>query len=977
MVFLCFRNQVDRHTDFGSDLEQCNNKQLISSGNRCDKLFHCWDRSDESDCKKLPEESNTFIPVSCTINASNNYKNHSESGNSGFQCGPNKCLDLNYWCNKNLFKFAKAELEVFKLECKSLIALLDNDDFCKNQSFWSNKSCNKQKSKQGFRNLVRCRGNRPGQCVDPKVYFHAALKCDNYTNKNIQQTKNVLDLHDGQRLWSDCIDKSNLFECPVPDCQSENFHLCKDSKRCIHKGLICDGHDNCLDASDEEQEMCKQCPRESGHPFGRSKSATFSCLHRFTNKTICAVLCDGIDDLCKDYSDELCDSEPMEKIIGVVVLIFCITILIGESTIIMHVFKSKKSTYSVKQCHQNFPKEILLFSGQEKDCETLSHYKLLQPMVNEIFEAGNQVTKKKLVLSLLSRELCYHGPNIICVFICIKTQIEATDEALHFFKIVEEMNGSFFNPRAKKLSITENYRKLADFFIRFFQNFKKLWTFFLFTCQFSIAVFGFSFDLVKDIGFLVLLFHKLGSLKLFSYELTICCILTLSIIWPLACNLLLVLNFQSSKHNLWIFLAPLTFLFPIAPCIAIYICHRLDYSMKRLDKNSERYKDFLGYSKILRSLCFQMKLNENSTENPVQILILLSIICIDFSKTSTVTGLQNLFVGGEVVLIVLSLIWSFFSMMFGHVRWMVAKKKSLLSIYGMTLHGIFVVLTLTERIFAILIFFSPSLGLFDLLGHWTMGKVNFKNNTQLEISINEMGNVSETEKKWLPIENYIDLTVWPVKIYFFVATALFILHIIFTALIKRSTTINFISNKSKLEKMLHLITQITCPLSYPDWDEGIKSEEDANKNWKKVTTQMKYMLSLFCTEHIIMTIPIWILSYNIYIRNQYLDVYFPQVIEEQRSTVIACTLSILLPIVYIIIMFVKYQIFVLYHRHGHPWSMILKALGNPEAYNRIVGLAQTTHSNFEMENDERCELSNKPQISLNIKEQAVNYTKHE
>ena len=57
---------------------------------------------------------------------------------------------------------------------------------------------------------------------------------------------------------------------------------------------------------DENQTFCRQCPRERGHPLGKSKYATLSCKHRYTKNWICSVPCDGIDDLCEDFEDENC-----------------------------------------------------------------------------------------------------------------------------------------------------------------------------------------------------------------------------------------------------------------------------------------------------------------------------------------------------------------------------------------------------------------------------------------------------------------------------------------------------------------------------------------------------------------------------------------------------------------------------------------------------------------------------------------------
>ena len=72
-------------------------------------------------------------------------------------------------------------------------------------------------------------------------------------------------------------------------------------------------------------------------------------------------------------------------------------------------------------------------------------------------------------------------------------------------------------------------------------------------------------------------------------------------------------------------------------------------------------------------------------------------------------------------------------------------------------------------------------------------------------------------------------------------------------------------------------------------------------------------------------VTVWILSYNIYQRNIFLDEYFPQVMEEIKSTTLAYTLSIVCPAVFIIAPFVQYGLFLLYHKYGHPWSEILNS----------------------------------------------------
>ena len=127
----------------------------------------------------------------------------------------------------------------------------------------------------------------------------------------------------------------------------------------------------------------------------------------------------------------------------------------------------------------------------------------------------------------------------------------------------------------------------------------------------------------------------------------------------------------------------------------------------------------------------------------------------------------------------------------------------------------------------------------------------------------------------------------------------------------------------------------TCPMPYMDWDDEIESQKDVEENWKAVSREMKILLGLFSLEHIMLCIPMWILSYNISKRNIFLDEFFPQVVEEQRATFLANSLSIICPIVYVIVPFFQYGLFVMYNKYGHPWSSIL----NGEDYFKLSGAA--------------------------------------
>jgi hypothetical protein len=70
------------------------------------------------------------------------------------------------------------------------------------------------------------------------------------------------------------------------------------------------------------------------------KIATFSCKHRYTGNWICAVPCDGHDDLCEDFEDEKCD---LGTSLSFIVLIVCVLLVVIVAVGEVFVFYQKQS----------------------------------------------------------------------------------------------------------------------------------------------------------------------------------------------------------------------------------------------------------------------------------------------------------------------------------------------------------------------------------------------------------------------------------------------------------------------------------------------------------------------------------------------------------------------------------------------------------------------------------------------------------
>ena len=99
-------------------------------------------------------------------------------------------------------------------------------------------------------------------------------------------------------------------------CSEDFMFKCKDNFTCIHQSLVHDGHEHCEDGSDEANVTCNDGQRK--------------CTSRYSNVTICATYCDGVDDLCINDTDENDCNSPNNLNVAFVVCLIVVTLIFGE-----------------------------------------------------------------------------------------------------------------------------------------------------------------------------------------------------------------------------------------------------------------------------------------------------------------------------------------------------------------------------------------------------------------------------------------------------------------------------------------------------------------------------------------------------------------------------------------------------------------------------------------------------------------------
>ena len=317
-----------------------------------------------------------------------------------------------------------------------------------------------------------------------------------------------------------------------------------------------------------------------------------------------------------------------------------------------------------------------------------------------------------------------------------------------------------------------------------------------------------------------------------------------------------------------------------------------------------------------------MKLLEITFENLIQATLLIVVVLLKYSQTTTVLGLQELFAGGDLGFLVISASWSVISIMFAPTNSTVASKNGFMPIIGKVILALTNLVSICTRLLAIILYFAPALGLLNLLQHFKFGSLPLTTTPKL-YDVTHNGTILKFSDAWLPVKSYEELTMFNLSVFYVAFLMLIVAHYICVTFLKYRFSINFRGRNKLKDKIFHVLTQLHCPSSYTDWDEV--EDSDYEENFRKVEKEMKLLIFLFTVEHILMCLPLWILSYGITLRNDYLTQYFPMIEEERNATALAHTLSVVCPFFFAAVGWFQFQLFLAYHKNGHPWAKILFA----------------------------------------------------
>ena len=444
---------------------------------------------------------------------------------------------------------------------------------------------------------------------------------------------------------------------------------------------------------------------------GKPEDATFSCQHRYTNKRICAIPCNGEDDLCINNEDEnldLCrEQKPVLIIISVIIGLLLIGSCLGE--IIYRVdFKSIQE-------HREIDSESLVqFMGVIEREEW--DYKLLESLFNRIHDEGHI---KKLITLLGSKvksnysvgiyqtlyqyEVSIHDDNVINAELCLKDKLGTNVLAEKFMDYVEF--GAVTKIKLKIMDFVDlKTTKIDPAHKAFIVN----------MLLFLLNVTVYYLDLIKDIFFIIFIKNLIKEVNNDFQShilLTLILILCVSEVSKFVSLISMKNDLNLTRRGLLLILLTL----PFMPAILLYIKSRLSYNRFFLTNNTLDTQ----IDKI-NNLMTRIKRNENALENFPQLIVICIIIGITSSATTPITTLKTIFDPKNPMLYVTGCL-SVITVIRASAGQLKASLNGFLPFKGQLLYMLFILISVASRLAATFLYFAPSLGLIPILSHWEFG----------------------------------------------------------------------------------------------------------------------------------------------------------------------------------------------------------------------------------------------------------------
>ena len=645
------------------------------------------------------------------------------------------------------------------------------------------------------------------------------------------------------------IDISSYFQCPI----HKILHY-------IHPELICDGHAVCDNSEDEV--LTHECITKLTKLKAIKPTATKVCTSKMyadKNMKTVAVVCDGVEE-CLYGVDEgwLCTNSniPFYGTMFLCVMLLLLLILykfyrgyfleiVDDSELLVLPDILNEDVFKRNHDDRKFRDEINLFIQISKvmDCKS------------------DRIAKNQKLYDIESK---IHRGNVAEIRLCLKNNLDWSNAKI----VIED---AFPGILRKRLEFIENILEMLDK-----QNFF-YWIFHKVNSIFSIYL-----DIFKDSIFVITILFLIGgptSLYYFPTKLTsvvVYCFLV-TIIMPLVCSSIIQTQRELKNEKERPFRSKLFKYF-----YSILLSSLSPFFMaESYEENKAKRKSLIKFERNME-LVIELnkegqKLSKNYSEFVrvdlgLEVMFQLSgqIMYLLLSSTNTPTtgGLEEMFERTSDAVLALSIGLSIKTIFFVTLKTISIVKPFLPFTTKMVLL-LWIIISSSIRVMSIVLFFTPSFGLFSILGHWKLEQIPYseKLNDRFE-NMNTVYLYNSKPVKWTDLNRYnytsdsgphYDVyTYYSLKEYFYIFWILLFLQTYTNLLAKMAFSEDFRKSWTsfKLPKFFHCLENTNIATVWKDWEEKDGSIDDHKERHRHVIKEMVVIMIIKTVFHFVMFTPI-------------------------------------------------------------------------------------------------------------------------
>ena len=269
-----------------------------------------------------------------------------------------------------------------------------------------------------------------------------------------------------------------------------------------------------------------------------------------------------------------------------------------------------------------------------------------------------------------------------------------------------------------------------------------------------------------------------------------------------------------------------------------------------------------------------------------QIGLQIVLLLVAESETATVGGFDKFFQQDSMfgikmnptTFIVISVIWSLKTSILLHSK-ILSMEKGFFGFKTKTVVFLWGLVSSVRRVLGIVAFFTPCLGLLDLLWHWHGEQFPF----QVRLDNAQRFNITPSSEDKIELYRTREEVLWstldrwsyedpqdprapPYSIYTGLSAkwtmitfiAIFILQALAVFLVKLCISADFSKEKGGVfQKTIHIISNTNIPSPYRDWDHGNLSVEEHKRRYKRTEREMIYLFVFNAIFSLTLLIPVW------------------------------------------------------------------------------------------------------------------------